>query len=43
VAAVPASGTPSGTIEIEVPKGRVRIEGAADPNAVRLVLECLRG
>ena len=28
-----------GATEIELPRGRVRIEGAADPGALRLVLE----
>ena len=30
-----------GTIEIELARGRVRIEGAADAGALRLVLELL--
>lgn len=31
-----------GAIEVELPRGRVRIEGAADADALRLVLELLR-
>lgn len=31
-----------GAIEIELPRGRVRIEGAADAGVLRLVLELLR-
>lgn len=31
-----------GVIEVELPRGRVRIEGAADAGALRLVLELLR-
>ncbi len=33
----------AGVIEIELAKGRLRIEGAADPEALRLVLESLLG
>lgn len=32
----------SGAIEVELPRGRVRIEGAADAGMLRLVLELLR-
>lgn len=32
-----------GTIQLQLPKGRLRIEGAADPASLRLVLECLLG
>ena len=32
-----------GAIEIELPRGRVRIEGAAEASTLRLVLELLRG
>ena len=32
-----------GTIQLQLPKGRLRIEGAADPTALRVVLECLLG
>ena len=34
---------PPGTIQLQLPKGRLRIEGAADPASLRLVLECLLG
>jgi hypothetical protein len=30
-------------IQIELAKGRVRIEGSADAGLLRVVLECLRG
>jgi RNase P/RNase MRP subunit p29 len=30
-------------IQIELAKGRVRIEGSADVEMLRVVLECLRG
>jgi|SRR5579862_6123175 len=39
-AAVPAA-TPAGAIQLQLPKGRLRIEGAVDPDCLRLVLECL--
>ncbi len=32
-----------GTIHLELPKGRLRIEGAADLASLRAVLECLLG
>jgi transposase len=31
----------SGTIHIKLPQAQVRIEGAADPEVVRVLLECL--
>jgi transposase len=34
---------PPGTIHLQLPKGRLRIEGAADPASLRVVLECLLG
>ena len=34
---------PPGTIQLQLPKGRLCIEGAADPAALRVVLECLLG
>ena len=37
------SPVPDGTIQLQLPKGRLRIEGAADPAALRVVLECLLG
>lgn len=38
-----ASSLPPGTIQLQLPKGRLRIEGAADPASLRVVLECLLG
>jgi transposase len=35
--------TPSGTIQIELPKGRVRLSGSVDPETLRVVLEALGG
>ena len=37
------SSVPPGTIQLQLPKGRLRIEGAADPASLRVVLECLLG
>lgn len=37
------SQTPSGSIEIELPKGRVRLSGSVDPETLRVVLEALKG
>jgi transposase len=31
----------AGTIQLQLPKGRLRVEGAVDPWSLRLVLECL--
>ena len=31
----------AGTIQLHVPRGRLRIEGAVDPESLRVVLECL--
>ncbi len=41
----PAAASPAtpGTIQLQLPKGRLRIEGAADPVSLRVVLECLLG
>ena len=36
-----ASSAPSGTIQLQLPRGRLRIEGAVDPHSLRIVLECL--
>jgi len=36
-----ASSMPAGTIQLQLPRGRLRIEGAVDPHSLRLVLECL--
>jgi transposase len=33
----------AGAIHLELPKARVRIEGAADPKSLRVILECLLG
>jgi len=35
--------TPSGMIQVELPKGKLRLTGAVDPEVVRVVLEALRG
>jgi len=43
VASPVTSSDPPGTIQLQLPKGRLRIEGAADPVSLRLVLECLLG
>ena len=34
---------PAGTIQIELPKGRLRLTGSVDPEALRVVLEALGG
>jgi len=34
---------PAGVIQIETERGRIRIEGAADPEVLRVALECLIG
>jgi transposase len=38
-----AGSVVAGTIQLQLPKGRLRIEGAADPDSLRVVLECLLG
>jgi transposase len=38
-----ACSVPPGTIQLQLPKSRLRIEGAADPASLRVVLECLLG
>lgn len=40
---VAASSAPAGTIQLQLPRGRLRIEGAVDPHCLRVVLECLLG
>ena len=35
--------TPSGTIQMELPKGRLRLTGRVDREALRVVLEALQG
>ena len=43
-APVPAptpSEMPAGTIQLQLPRGRLRIEGAVDPDCLRVVLNCL--
>ena len=39
----PPAVVPPGTIQLQLPESRLRIEGAADPASLRLVLECLLG
>jgi transposase len=42
--AVPAPTPPSvspGTIQLQLPRGRLRIEGVVDPDCLRVVLNCL--
>ena len=39
----PSSRTPSGMIQVELPKGKLRLTGAVDPEVLRVVLEALRG
>jgi transposase len=41
VSASPPSSVPSGTIQLQLPRGRLRIEGAVDPHSLRVVLELL--
>ena len=42
VAPMPTSPSlPSGTIQLQSPRGRLRIEGAVDVESLRLVLHCL--
>jgi transposase len=36
----PASLQP-GTIHLQIPRGRLRIEGAVDPEALRVILQCM--
>ena len=38
-----ASPVPNGTIQLQLPRGRLRIEGVVDPHALRVVLGCLLG
>jgi transposase len=40
-AGIPAKRTPSGMIHVEAPRGRVRIAGRVDAEALRVVLENL--
>src|SRR5512133_3962815 len=35
--------TPSGSIQLRLPKGQLRIDGTVDPASLRVVLECLLG
>jgi len=35
--------TAPGILQLQLPKGRLRIEGAVDPACLRVVLECLLG
>jgi transposase len=41
--ATPSSRTPSGMIQVELPKVKLRLTGAVDPEVLRVVLEALRG
>jgi transposase len=41
--AAPARRTPSGMIQVELPKGQLRIAGRVDAEALRVVLEKLLG
>lgn len=41
VPAPPPSSVPAGTIQLQLPRGRLRIEGAVDPQSLRVVLELL--
>jgi transposase len=41
VPTMPPMQTAAGAIQLQLPKGRLRIEGAVDPDCLRLVLECL--
>lgn len=41
VPASPPCSLPAGTIQLQLPRGRLRIEGAADPHSLRVVLELL--
>jgi transposase len=36
-----APSIPAGTIHLQLPRGRLRIEGIVDPASLRVVLECL--
>ena len=36
---VPSGRTPSGMIQVELPKGQLRLTGAVDTEALRLVLK----
>lgn len=38
-----ASSASAGTIQLQLPRGRLRIEGAVNPHCLRVVLECLLG
>ncbi len=35
--------TPGGTLQVELPKGRLRVTGSVDSETLRIVLEALRG
>ncbi len=37
----PAISTPAGVIDLELSKAHLRIEGSADPDVLRVLLECL--
>jgi len=39
--ATPSSSVSTGTIQLQLPRGRLRIEGVVDPDCLRVVLNCL--
>lgn len=41
IPAVPRRSRSAGIIQIELERGRLRVEGSVDPAALRVVLECL--
>ena len=41
VPAPPSVSLPPGAIQLQLPRGRLRIEGAVDPHSLRVVLELL--
>jgi len=40
---VAIAASPSGSIQLRLPKGHLRIDGAVEPSVLRVVLECLLG
>lgn len=36
-----SSSSPTGTIQLQLPRGRLRIEGAVDAEALRVILQCI--
>ena len=43
VASIATSAASSGSMEVTLAKGQIRIKGAVDASALRTVIECLRG